>query len=827
MKEVRIGIQGMTCAACVARVERGLQKVEGVERAQVSLATEQACIAYDPEKVSPALLVAKIEEAGYKPLVAELELAITGMTCAACAGRVERALQKTEGVLKASVNLATERASIQYLPALTGPAQLKRAVREAGYGVLEAQRTDVEREAREREVASLRQAFTFAYYFSLPLFLLAMLPMLWMPAHMFLHSLAPEGVWNWVMLALATPVQFGPGLRFYRHGFAALRAGSPDMNSLVMLGTSAAYFYSLAVVLFPQVFPPQARHVYFEAAAVVITLVLLGKYLEAIAKGRASEAMKKLLGLQARTARVLRDQAELEVPLDEVRVGDLVVVRPGEKIPVDGVVVSGHSYVDESMLTGEPLPVAKSEGAKVVGGTLNQNGTLTFRATAVGEGTVLAQIIRLVEQAQATKPPIQNLADRVVAVFMPVVLVIAALTAGVWLVFGGENALTLALVNTVAVLIIACPCAMGLATPTSLMVGMGKAAQMGVLFRSGEALQTLQEACIVAFDKTGTLTKGRPELTDFETLNLDRAEVLRLLASLEQKSEHPIAQAIVRAARAQGLELLEPLDFRALPGLGVSGQVAHYRVEVGSEGYMAQLGISVAPFAPQARLLAEQGKTPLYAAINGQLAAVLAVADSIKEEAPSALQALHRLGFRVAMITGDNRLTAQAIARQLGIDQVLAEVLPQGKAQAVEQLKRSGAKVVFVGDGLNDAPALAQADVGLAIGTGTDVAVETADVILISGDLRGVPNAIALGRATLRNIRLNLFWAFAYNALLIPVAAGVLYPFTGWLLSPMLAGAAMGLSSLFVLSNALRLRSFRAPLGSWVEARAGKPVPQV
>nr|WP_305037671.1 heavy metal translocating P-type ATPase [Meiothermus sp. QL-1] len=827
LKEVRIGIQGMTCAACVARVERGLQKVEGVERAQVSLATEQACIAYDPEKVSPALLVAKIEEAGYKPLVAELELAITGMTCAACAGRVERALQKTEGVLKASVNLATERASIQYLPALTGPAQLKRAVREAGYGVLEAQRTDVEREAREREVASLRQAFTFAYYFSLPLFLLAMLPMLWMPAHMFLHSLAPEGVWNWVMLALATPVQFGPGLRFYRHGFAALRAGSPDMNSLVMLGTSAAYFYSLAVVLFPQVFPPQARHVYFEAAAVVITLVLLGKYLEAIAKGRASEAMKKLLGLQARTARVLRDQAELEVPLDEVRVGDLVVVRPGEKIPVDGVVVSGHSYVDESMLTGEPLPVAKSEGAKVVGGTLNQNGTLTFRATAVGEGTVLAQIIRLVEQAQATKPPIQNLADRVVAVFMPVVLVIAALTAGVWLVFGGENALTLALVNTVAVLIIACPCAMGLATPTSLMVGMGKAAQMGVLFRSGEALQTLQEACIVAFDKTGTLTKGRPELTDFETLNLDRAEVLRLLASLEQKSEHPIAQAIVRAARAQGLELLEPLDFRALPGLGVSGQVAHYRVEVGSEGYMAQLGISVAPFAPQARLLAEQGKTPLYAAINGQLAAVLAVADSIKEEAPSALQALHRLGFRVAMITGDNRLTAQAIARQLGIDQVLAEVLPQGKAQAVEQLKRSGAKVVFVGDGLNDAPALAQADVGLAIGTGTDVAVETADVILISGDLRGVPNAIALGRATLRNIRLNLFWAFAYNALLIPVAAGVLYPFTGWLLSPMLAGAAMGLSSLFVLSNALRLRSFRAPLGSWVEARAGKPVPQV
>ncbi|GIW36808.1 MAG: ATPase [Meiothermus sp.] len=830
-KELQIGIQGMTCAACVNRVERGLKKVEGVELAQVNLATEQARIAYDPDKTTPQALVDKVKEAGYSPVVAQVEFSVTGMTCAACASRVERALQKSEGVLKASVNLATERATIQYLPALTGPAQLKRAVREAGYGVLEVtsgqHRTDIEREARQQEIASLRRAFTFAYYFSVPLFLLAMLPMLWMPAHMFLLTLAPEPVWHWVMLALATPVQFGPGLRFYRHGLAALRAGSPDMNSLVMLGTSAAYFYSLAVVLFPGLFPPQARHVYFEAAGVVITLILLGKYLEAIAKGRTSEAMKKLLGLQARTARVLKGQAELEVPLDEVLVGDLIMVRPGEKIPVDGVVVSGHSYVDESMLTGEPLPVAKSEGARVVGGTLNQNGTLTFRATAVGEGTVLAQIIRLVEQAQASKPAIQNLADRVVAVFMPVVLIIAALTAGVWLVLGGENALTLALVNTVAVLIIACPCAMGLATPVSIMVGTGKAAEMGVLFRSGEVLQTLQEARIVALDKTGTLTQGRPELTDFETLNFDQAEVLRLLASLEQKSEHPIAQAIVRAARAQGLELLEPLDFRALPGLGVSGQVTQYRVEMGSERYMAQRGVDIAPFSAHSKRLAEQGKTPLYAAINSQPAALLAVADPLKKEALAALQALHRLGFRVAMITGDNRRTAQSIARQLGIDEVLAEVLPEGKAEAVEQLQRSGAKVVFVGDGINDAPALAQADVGMAIGTGTDVAMETADVILISGDLRGVPNAIALSRATLRNIRLNLFWAFAYNALLIPVAAGVLYPFTGWLLSPMLAGAAMGLSSLFVLSNALRLRSFRAPLDSRVEVRAGKPIPQV
>lgn len=829
-KELQIGIQGMTCAACVNRVERGLKKVEGVAMAQVNLATENARVAYDPEKTSPTALVAKIEEAGYKPLVAQAELGITGMTCAACVNRVERALKKTEGVLSASVNLATERASIQYLPASIGLPELKRAVREAGYGLLETvpgkDRADVEREARQREIASLRRTFRIAYYFSVPLFLIAMLPMLWMPAHMFLLSLAPMQVWNWVMLALATPVQFGPGLRFYRHGWAALRAGSPDMNSLVMVGTSAAYFYSLAVVLVPQVFPPKAQHVYFEAAAVIITLVLLGKYLEAIAKGRTSEAMKKLLGLQARTARVIKQgQTELEVPVDEVLIGDLISVRPGEKIPVDGVVVWGHSYVDESMITGEPIPVAKSEGAKVVGGTLNQNGAFTLKTTAVGANTVLAQIIRLVEDAQASKPAIQGLADRVVAVFMPIVLAIAALTAVVWLVFGGENALTYALVNTVAVLIIACPCAMGLATPTSIMVGTGKAAEMGVLFRKGEALQTLQEARIIALDKTGTLTKGRPELTDFvlpehPAHHPYEEETLRLLASLEQKSEHPVAQAIVRAAQARGLELVEPQGFQAVPGLGATGQVAIYRVDVGSERYMAQLGVDVAPFAVQSRGLAEEGKTPLYAAINGKLAVVLAVADPIKEGTPVAIQALHQLGFKVAMITGDNRYTAHWVARQLGIDEVLAEVLPDGKVEAIQQLQRKGSKVAFVGDGINDAPALAQADVGLAIGTGTDVAIETGDVILMSGDLRGVPNAIALSRATLRNIQLNLFWAFAYNTLLIPVAAGVLYPFTGWLLSPILAGAAMGLSSIFVLSNALRLRSFRPPLGPKVEARA-------
>ncbi len=827
MKALEIGVQGMTCAACVSRVERGLRKLEGVEAASVNLATEKASVVYDPEKTTPEALLEKVREVGYTPVVAETTFGVTGMTCAACVNRVERALKKLDGVLEAHVNLATERATVRYLPASIGPAQLKRAVREAGYGVLETtpdqNRTDVEREARQREIAALRQAFRIAYYFSAPLFLIAMLPMLWMPAHMFLLSLAPMQVWNAVMLALATPVQFGPGLRFYRHGWKALRARSPDMNSLVMIGTSAAYFYSLAVVLFPGLFPPQARHVYFEASGVVITLILLGKYLEALAKGRASQAMKRLLSLQAKTARVVRAEGELEVPVDEVLPGDVIAVRPGEKIPVDGVVISGRSYVDESMITGEPIPVLKNEGAKVVGGTLNQTGAFTFRATAVGADTVLAQIIKLVETAQGSKPPIQSLADRVVAVFTPIVLGIALLTALAWLLLGGENALTFALVNTVAVLIIACPCAMGLATPVSLMVGSGKAAEMGVLFRKGEALQALAEAQVVALDKTGTLTKGRPELTDVQVLEgFDQAEVLRLVASLEQKSEHPIARAIVRAAQARGLELVEPLDFEALPGLGVSAQVGIYRVEVGADRYMARLGIDVSPFAAEAARLAGQGQTPLYAAINGQLSAILAVSDPIKAEAPQVIAALHRLGLQIAMVTGDNARTARSIAHQLGIDEVLAEVLPEDKADAVRRLQGKGYKVAFVGDGINDAPALAQADVGLAIGTGTDVAIETADVILMSGDLRGVPNAIALSRATLRNIKLNLFWAFAYNIVLIPVAAGVLYPFTGWLLSPMLAGAAMGLSSVFVLSNALRLRGFRPPLGPKGETQLGR-----
>ncbi|GHF58078.1 Cu+-exporting ATPase [Deinococcus metalli] len=814
---IELGVQGMTCASCVGRVERGLNKVPGVEHAAVNLATERATVTYDPAQTNPAALLDKVRDVGYEPVVADLDLGVQGMTCANCVGRVERALKKVGGVVDASVNLATERATVRYLPTSVGPGQLKAAVVNAGYGVLDTQagqdRSDQEREAREREVRRLRQAVTFSAAFAVPLLLLAMVPMLWMPAHMWLASVVNERTLNVILLALAAPVQFGPGRRFYRLGWASLKHRSPDMNSLVMIGTSAAFFYSVLVTVAPGIFPEGTAHVYYEASAVVITLILLGKYFEAIAKGRSSEAMKTLLNLQPKMARIVRGGQELELPVDDVLIGDVISVRPGEKVPVDGEVTGGQSYVDESMITGEPVPVRKESGAAVVGGTINQNGAFEFRATKIGADTALAQIIRLVETAQGSKPPIQGLADMVVAVFVPVVLGMAALTFLLWLMLGGQQALSFALVTTVAVLIIACPCAMGLATPTSVMVGTGKAAELGVLFRSGVALEGLQGVKVIALDKTGTLTRGRPELTDLIPAgSFTRADVLALVAAAEAQSEHPIARAIVATAQAEGVTAAPADTFEAVPGYGLDAVIAGQRVQVGADRYMQRLGVDVSDLASHAARLGDEGKSPLYAAIGGQLAAIIAVADPIKDGSREAVQALHRQGLTVAMITGDNARTAHAIARQLGIDEVLAEVLPSGKSDAVKTLQAQRHAVAFVGDGINDAPALAQADVGLAIGTGTDVAVETADVILMAGDLRGVPNAIALSRATLRNVKLNLFWAFAYNIVLIPVAAGALYPAFGWLLSPVLAAAAMGFSSVFVLTNALRLRSFRAPL---------------
>ena len=615
------------------------------------------------------------------------------------------------------------------------------------------------------------------------------------------------------IFVLATIVQFGPGLRFYRKGIPALLKLSPDMNSLVVLGSTAAWAYSVVATFLPSLLPAGMVNVYYEASAVIVTLILLGRLLEARAKGRTGAAIAKLVGLQPKSARVERNGEIVDLPLDEVQAGDVVQVRPGDRLPVDGVVIAGSSFVDESMITGEPVPVTKSEGATVVGGTINKTGSFTYRATKVGADTLLAQIIRMVQQAQGAKLPIQALVDRITAWFVPAVMAVAAVTFLLWLLLGPEPAFTFALVNAVAVLIIACPCAMGLATPTSIMVGTGRAAELGVLFRKGEALQSLRSAQVIALDKTGTLTAGHPELTDFEVAaGVEPDAALRLVAAVESASEHPIAAAIVTAARAKGLSVPAVEGFEAVPGFGAQGRVAGQAIAVGADRYMTKLGLDPSAFKATAERLGQQGKTPLYAAIDGRLAAIIAVADPVKPSTPAAIAALHAMGLKVAMITGDNRRTAEAIARGLGIDEVVAEVLPEGKVDTINRLKSGGRKVAFVGDGINDAPALAAADVGIAIGTGTDIAIESADVVLMSGELTGVPAAIGLSQATIRNIKENLFWAFAYNVLLIPVAAGALYPVSGTLLSPMIAAGAMALSSVFVVGNALRLRRYTPQL---------------
>lgn len=740
------------------------------------------------------------------------------MTCASCVGHVEAALAELDGVSKASVNLATERATVDFVPQRIDLDELSAAVRRAGYEATALTEDDdhsqIEQAARQKELGRLKGRLGVAALLTVPLFLLEMVPMMVPAVSQWLEGVVGTQTLWYVFFVLATAVQFGPGWRFYRTGWAALRRGSPDMNTLVMLGTSAAYIYSVVATFAPSLLPAESLHVYYEASAVIITLVLAGKYMEALVKGRTGEAIRKLMSLQPPTARVVRAPAggepvEVELPLDEVRLGDVIRVRPGEKVPVDGKVLEGASYVDESMITGEPAPVEKGPGAEVVGGTVNDAGTFLFEVTRVESETVLAQIIRTVEQAQATKPKIQALADKVVAVFVPVVLALAALTFAAWLWLGPQPALTSALVAAVSVLIIACPCAMGLATPTSIMVGTGKAAQMGVLFRKGDALQTLQEAQVVALDKTGTLTEGRPKLTDLVTAEgVEETDILALAAAGEHGSEHPIARAIVEAAKARDLRVPDASDFEAVAGFGVNAIVDGRHVAVGADRYMSRLGHDPQRFAREAARMAEEGKSPFYVAVDGELAAVMAVSDPIKASTPQAIRALQGLGLRVAMITGDNRRTAEAIAGQLGIDEILAEVLPNEKAEAVRRLQGDGHKVAFVGDGINDAPALAQSDVGLAIGTGTDIAIEAADVVLMSGDLGGIPNAIGLSKATLRNIKQNLFWAFAYNVALIPVAAGVLYPFFDVLLSPMFAAAAMGMSSTFVLLNGLRLRGF-------------------
>jgi Cu+-exporting ATPase len=737
----------------------------------------------------------------------EARFGVQGMTCAACVARVERTLKKLPGVHDATVNLATENAAVEFEPDQVSLADLQAAIKKAGYEpVFEPSHSEAAAETNASEEDSLRRDLRIAALFTIPLFVISMGPMVWPFLHETLLRILPASAWRGLELLLATPVQFGAGRRFYRLGWAELRHFNPGMNTLVMMGSSAAYFYSVFALVIPQVFPEGTANLYFEASAVIIALILLGRFWEAKAKGRTSQAIAKLIQLQPKTARIVRSGQTLEIEVDQLVSGDLVQVRPGERIPVDGTVTEGGSWVDESMVTGESASVEKALGSEVVGGTVNKTGAFQFLASRVGADTVLAQIIRMVEEAQAGKPPIQRVADRIASIFVPVVLVLALVTFTIWLLVGPTPSLSYAFVAAVSVLLIACPCAMGLATPTAIMVATGRAAETGTLFRQGTALELLARVDTVVLDKTGTLTTGQPTLTDLATYQIEESETLALIAAAEASSEHPIARAIEQAAVDRGIGLARATGFETHPGYGIEATIDGREIRVGAERYMRQLDIDISKAAETLRQLSGQGKTPILAAVDGSLAAVLAVSDPLKAGSLQALQALHDLGLSLAMITGDHQSTAQFIGDQAGIDQVMAEVLPGQKAEEVRRLQQEGKKVAFVGDGINDAPALAQADVGIAIGTGTDIAIESGDVILMSGDLGGIVTAIDLARRTLRTIHGNFFWAYAYNVALIPVAAGVLYPIFKMLLSPMLAAGAMSLSSIFVVTNSLRLR---------------------
>ena len=799
-------VEGMTCASCVARVERVLSKVPGVASVAVNLAAETARISHASE-VQPAALAAVLDKAGYPARIETLSLDVQGMTCASCVGRVEKALQTAPGVVEASVNLASESAQLRYYPGQTDVASLLAKLAKRGYpaSVREQSAVATTQARKDEEAQGLRRLLWWALVLTLPVFVLEMGGHLVPAFHHWVNANLGEANSRYLQWALATLVLAGPGRRFYVIGGRALLHGAPDMNSLVAVGTAAAYGYSVVATFVPQALPEGTRHVYFEAATVIVVLILLGRYLEARAKGRTGAAIARLVGLQAKTATVLRAEAEVEVPLAQVSLADVVRVRPGERLPADGVVSEGDSWVDESMLSGEPAPVHKTPGAAVTGGTVNGQGGLLVRVTRVGTETTLAQIIRMVEAAQGAKLPIQGLVDRITAWFVPAVMAAAVVTALLWAVFGPQPVLTHALVAGVAVLIIACPCAMGLATPTSIMVGTGRAAELGVLFRQGDALQVLQSVRVVALDKTGTLTEGQPALTDWVAQAPWGDDLLALVAAVEQGSEHPVARAIVAAAQDKGLTWPEATGFVATPGMGVQAQVQGRLLRVGARRWMVALGLDLSAWEARVDALAAQGRTAMLVAVDDAVVAVLAVADPIKASAQEAVTSLHAMGLQVAMVTGDQAATAQVIARALGIEHVVADVLPEGKVKAVQALQAHG-PVAFVGDGINDAPALAHADVGIAIGTGTDVAVESADVVLMSGDVRGVATALHLSHATMRNIQQNLFWAFGYNVLLIPVAAGALYPWWGVQLSPALGAGAMALSSVFVLSNALRLR---------------------
>lgn len=810
LQRLDLPVRGMSCASCVERIETGIRGLAGVEDISVNFAAEKATVLFNSARIAVDRVVREIENLGYETTLEEAVIPIRGMTCASCVEKIETRLRTLPGVIDASVNFGTEKAAVKFLPTVQTLGDLAKAIREIGYEPLEvtdqAASGDYEKAAREKEIRELGIKTLAGGLLSVPL-LLGMVSG-WL--------LLPEWLTNhFVQFLLATPVHAWVGWQFHVGFWKALKHRTADMNTLVSLGTNAGYIYSTIVTLAPGFFAGGGltAGVYFETVAILHTLIILGRFFEARAKGRTSEAIKKLMGLQAKTARVVRDGQETDIPIEEVQVGDTVVVRPGEKIPVDGALQQGSSAVDESMLTGESIPVEKTDGSEVYGGTLNKTGSFRFKATKVGKETALVQIVKMVEAAQGSKPPIQRTADKIAGIFVPIVITIAVLSFGVWYFFGPQPAVIFALANFMAVLLIACPCAIGLAAPTAVMVGIGKGAEHGILFRGAEALQMASKVTTVVLDKTGTLTKGEPSVTDTVTANgFDPKDILRYAASAEKGSEHPLGEAIVKRAGEEGLEIGATDSFNAIPGLGIEAKTADEDLLLGNLKLMRDRGISLDGLDKEAERLADEGKTPMFVAIAGRAAGVIAVADTLKPNSKDAVQALRGLGLEVAMITGDNKRTAQAIAKQIGIDRVMAEVLPQDKTEEVKRLQGERKVVAMVGDGINDAPALAQAHVGIAIGTGADVAMEASDITLISGDLRGIVTSVALSKRTMRTMKQNFFWAFVYNTVLIPVAAGVLYPVAGILLSPILAGAAMAFSSVSVVSNSLRLRTFRPRL---------------
>ncbi len=805
-KRIDLPVSGMTCASCVRRVEKGLKATAGVIHATVNLATKKATIQFN-ERASLPDLVASVHEMGYTVHQQESTLQIGGISCAACVRRIERAIKKAPGVLEASVNLATEKATISYIETLTDTIRLKNTVRSAGYDIIETDETDIKETEKDREAtteAALKKKVSVATSLTLAIFAVM---------HLGPRFGLTENLGRIIQFLLATPVQFWAGWPFYRGALGAARHRTSDMNTLIAVGTSAAYFYSIVATFFPLALESGDINtaVYFDTSAAIIALILLGRLLEHRAKRKTSDAIRKLMGVQAKSARILQeDGEERDVPLGDVIVGDRVVVKPGEKIPVDGEIIEGYSAVNESMITGESLPAEKGIGDRVVGGTMNQTGRFVFVAKQVGAEMALSQIIRMVEEAQGSKPPIAKLADQIASVFVPVVIAIASVSFLIWYFIGPEPVLTHALFTAVAVLIVACPCALGLATPTSIMVGISRGAETGILIRSGEALQKAHQITAVVFDKTGTLTHGKPVVTDLIAPSGDTKKLLFFAASAEKSSEHPLAEAIVNEAKKETISLSDATDFEAMPGKGIRAKIEGKTVLLGTARWFQAEGISTTALEKDSETLAASGKTPMFVAVAGTALGIIAVADTVKEEAKAVVASLHKIGLKVLLLTGDQKKTAEAIAQSVGIDQVIAEVLPDEKADQIARLQEEGHRVAMIGDGINDAPALARADVGMAIGTGTDVALAAADMTLVSGQLTGIPRAIRLSRATIRNIKENLFFAFIYNIILIPVAAGALYPLWGIRLSPILGAAAMGLSSVSVVTNALRLRSFKA-----------------